>query len=156
MRKFNVFIDGSCLDVTNKEKAIGGWGYLITDSNFEIIEKDYGKLRKGDQNSSRAELEALYQALLKMKSYKGNCKFQIYSDYNTLVDSVNGFSKRMANRDIWDMIEPICLNLAGKFRIEHITSHQERNGNQLIEMNYQVDRLAFAGANSLTKLPVAI
>ena len=156
MRKLNVFIDGSCLDVTNREKAIGGWGYIITDNQFNELHRDFGKLREGNQDSTRAELEALYRVLLKMKTFKGNCKFHIYSDYDTLVDSVNGFSKRMANRDLWDMIEPLCLELAGNFKIEHMPSHQERNGDKIIDFNFKVDRLAFAGANSLTKTPVAI
>jgi ribonuclease HI len=156
MRKLNVFIDGSCLDVTKKDKAVGGWGYIITDNKFNELHRDFGKLREGDQNSQRAELEALYRALLKMKTFKGNCKFDIYSDCETLVDGVNGFCKRMANRDIWNMIEPLCLELAGNFKIYYTPSHQERNGDKIIDYNFKVDRLAFAGANSLTKTPVAI
>ena len=54
------------------------------------------------------------------------------------------------------MIEPLCLELAGNFKIDHIISHQERTGDKLIDYNFKVDRLAFAGANSLTKTPVAI
>lgn len=156
MRKLNVFIDGSCKDVKNKERAIGGWAYKICDSEFEVLKEDNGKIREGDQNSTRAELEALYQALLKMKTFKGNTKFHIYTDYETMVDSLNGFSERKANRDLWDMIEPLCLELAGSFRISHVLSHQKRNGDILRQLNYEVDKLAKAGANSLTKVPVKI
>lgn len=155
MRKLNVFIDGSCLDVKNKEKARGGWSYIITDEQFNILREDNGKIRVGDQNSTRAELEALYQALLKMKTFKGNCKFHIYTDYESMVDSLNGFAKREANRDYWDLIEPICLKLAGHFRISHVLGHQV-NGDKLSDLNNKVDRHAKAGANSLTKAPVRI
>ena len=156
MRKLNVFIDGSCKDVKNKENAKGGWAYTITDSNFNILREDNGKIREGVQDSTRAELEALYQALLKMKTFKGNVKFHIYTDYESLVDSLNGFAERRANRDYWDLIEPLCLKLAGHFRISHILSHQKRNGDKLIEFNNRVDKSARAGANCLTKAPVKI
>jgi ribonuclease HI len=156
MKKLNVFIDGSCKDIKNKERAVGGWSYVITDSNYNILAEEYGKLRQGEQNSVRAELEALYQALLKMKSFKGNCKFHIYTDYESMVDSLNGFAERKANRDYWNHIEPLCNRLAGHFRISHIKAHQERNGDKLIEFNYMADKLAKAGANSLTKAPVKV
>lgn len=156
MRKLNVFIDGSCKDIKDKEKAKGGWAYTITDSNFNILREDNGKIREGAQDSVRAELEALYQALLKMSTFKGNCKFHIYTDYESLVDSLNGFAERRANRDYWDLIEPLCLRLAGHFRISHIYGHQKRNGDKLIEFNFRVDKNAKAGANCLTKVPVKI
>lgn len=156
-RKINIFIDGSCRNVKNKELAVGGWGYIITDSKFNIIEKEYGKLREGNQDSTRAELEALYQALLKVITYK-NCKFHIYTDYEATVDCLTGFAERKANRDFWDLIEPLCLKLAGNYRVSHLISHY-KNPEQdkiLSGLNYKADRLAKAGSNSLTKAPVAI
>jgi ribonuclease HI len=156
MRKMLVFIDGSCRDIKNKENAIGGWSYIITDINFNIIAEDYGKLREGEQNSVRAELEALYQALLKMKTFKGNCKFHIYTDYESMVDSLNGFAERRVYREYWDSIEPICLKMAGHFRISHIKGHQKKTGDKYIEFNHKADKNAKAGANSLTKAPVRI
>lgn len=156
MRKMLVFIDGSCKDVKNKENAIGGWSYLITDEQFNVITQDYGKLREGEQNSVRAELEALLQALIKMKTFKGNYKFHIYTDYESMVDSLNGFAERRANREYWNSIEPICRKLAGHFRISHIQGHQKRTGDKHIELNHMADKLAKAGANSLTKAPVRV
>jgi ribonuclease HI len=155
MKKLNVFIDGACKDVKNKEKAIGGWGYIITDEYFNVIKQDNGKIREGIQDSNRAELEGLYQALLKMKTFKGNNKFHIYTDCESIADSLNGYSERRANRDYWDNIEPICKRLAGHFRISHIVSHQVNdNDDKFIEYNNKVDKLARIGANSLTKAPV--
>lgn len=154
MRKFNVFIDGSCLDIRNKEKARGGWGYIITDENFSEIKSDFGKIRKGTQNSIRAELEALCQALKKIKTFKGNCKFNIYCDYKCIYDSLEGFCERKANRDYWDEIELLCEQLRGKFRIFHIKGHQYSNDDIKFACNNKVDKLAKSGANSLTKVPV--
>lgn len=158
MRKFNVFIDGSCKDVKNKEKAIGGWAYVITDEHFNVLTEEYGKIRIGDQNSTRAELEALYQALLKMRTYRGNCKFHIYTDYESMVDSLNGFAERRANRDYWDLIEPICLRLAGHYRISHVYSHHKNKSEdkKIRDLNDKADKLAKVGANSLTIAPVKI
>lgn len=154
MRKFNVFIDGSCLEVRDKERARGGWGYLITDDNFSEVKYDFGKIREGMQNSTRAELEALCQALRKMKTFKGNCKFTIYCDYKCVYDSLEGFSERKANRDYWDEIESLCEELRGKFRIFHIKGHQDSKKDLKFLYNNKVNKLAKSGANSLTKVPV--
>ena len=155
MKKYNVFIDGSCKGVKDKEIAVGGWAYIITDEQFNIIKEDYGKLREGDQNSTRAELEALYQALLKMKGFKGNAKFTIYCDCESVVENLNGLAERKSNRDMWDKIEPLCRKLAGNFRVYHINSHQKNTGdNKLIEFNHKVDKKAGVGANSLILAPV--
>ena len=157
MRKLNVFIDGSCINSTDKEKAIGGWSYIITDEHFNIINQDFGKLRIGNQDSVRAELEALNQALIHMKTIK-DCKFHIYADYKCIVDSIKGFSKRIANREFWDSIEPLCIRLAGTFDISHIHSHDKnpKEDKILRDLNKEADMLARAGANSLVKVPVAV
>ena len=70
MKKYNVYTDGACRNVTEPEKAIGGWAYCIaSEDNKKIRHEDNGKLRKGVQNSARAELEALYQVLLKISRF---------------------------------------------------------------------------------------
>lgn len=153
MKRLNVFIDGSCKDIRNKDKSIGGWGYIITDDKFNIIKQDHGKIRAGKQNSNRAELEALYQALLKMKTFKGNCKFHIYSDFECLVESITGHSERKANRDYWDDIELLCSSLAGHFRISHVLAHKSSDEDNLFRLNNEVDKLAKIGANSLMHVP---
>lgn len=157
MKRLNVFIDGSCINSTDKEKAIGGWSYIITDEHFNIIHQDFGKLRIGNQDSVRGELEALYQSLLHMVKFK-DCKFHIYADYQCIVDSINGFSKRIANREFWNSIEPLCIKLAGTFDISHIHSHNKNQKEDKIlrDLNKEADILARAGANSLIKVPVAV
>lgn len=155
MRKLKVFTDGACKNVKNKDKAIGGWAYVITSENFKIETKALGKLRNGRQNSARAELEALYQALLKMKTYKSNVKFDIYCDCVSVVENIKGTAERKANRDLWEKIEPLCLKLAGRFRIHSVKSHQNNpNATKEEEMNNVADKLAQIGANSLLLAPI--
>lgn len=149
MRKLKIFIDGSCANVFNKEKAIGGWGFIITNESLNIIHKDYGKLRPGNQNSTRAELEALNKSLIAIKKYSRKNKFDIYCDNETVVNGVNGFNQRKANRDIWEDIEPLCILLSDRVKIHHIKGHKDYCALNL--MHNKVDELAKAGANSLLK-----
>ena len=153
MKKLKVFIDGACSNVLDKERAKGGWAYIITDDNFNILKQDYGKLRTGRQNSQRSEMEAFYMALQAMKAFNNKTKFDVYCDYDALVDAVNGFSKRRCDRDIWDMIEPLCISLAGQMKMHHIKGHEESVQNKLNEFNNKADGLAKAGINSLLKVP---
>ena len=48
MRKIKVYIDGSCKNNKNKEKAIGGWGYIFVDEedNINNLSKILNKLNK--------------------------------------------------------------------------------------------------------------
>lgn len=154
MRKVKVFIDGACKNVKDKDKAIGGWSYIMTDDKYNIEKQNFGKLREGVQNSTRAELEALYQALLKMKGSKSNVKFDIYCDCESVVENVIGTAERKANRDLWDKIEPLCLKLAGRFRIHNVKAHVTEPKTKEEELNKIADKLAQTGANSLILAPV--
>lgn len=152
-KRYNVFVDGCCLRVQDKSTSIGGWGYLVTDENNKVIHESYGKLRSGDQNSTRAELEALYQALLYMTEHKRNSEFHIYSDYQAMIDCIAGSSKRASNRDLWDNIEPLFSKLVGKVSMSHVSSHVS-NGTIENDLNNQCDKLARTGANSLLIAPL--
>ena len=154
MRKIKVFIDGACKNVKDKNKAIGGWSYVITDDKYNIEKQKCGKLRKGIQNSTRAELEALYQALLKIKEKKSNVKFDIYCDCKSVVENIIGTAERKANRDMWEKIEPLCLKLAGRFRIHNVKAHKKNELTKEEEFNKIADKLAQIGANSLMFAPV--
>lgn len=152
MGKYNVFIDGACQEI-RPNTHVGGWSFIITDSNFNIIKESYGKLRNGVQNSQRAELEALYQAILYMNENPN--EYHIYSDYEVIVEGLNGYAKRKSNRDLWDKIEPLCLNMLGKINIEHIYSHQKnKKDDKAVMMNAKADKLARMGVNSLIIAPV--
>lgn len=148
---YRVFIDGSC-PKNGLESSIGGWAYIITDEDSNIIAEDFGKLREGNQHSTRAELESLYRALLKIQEIGG--EFTIYTDYEAIALMLDGRSNRNANRDMWEQIEPILRNMYGKIQVEHIYSHQE--GNEINAFNNKVDSLAKQGARSLLIGPVEI
>ena len=149
---YQVFIDGSC-PKNGLEASVGGWAYIIKDESGSTVKQSFGKLRVGPQNSKRAELESLYLALLAMKEMGGT--YEIITDYKVIVDLVEGFGARKANRDMWDQIEPIMLSMAGSIKITHINAHVEsddiRNTN-----NNVVDKLARQGANSLLIAPVPV
>lgn len=147
-----IFIDGS---FTKNKGATGGWGYIIIDENENILAQDYGKLRIGQQCSTRAELESLYRALLYIKNnYKDkNYNYEIITDYKTLVELVLGLGTRTANRDIWEDIEPIFQDFVGHISISHVNSHTN-NTDILSKYNNLVDKLAKQGANSLLIAPI--
>lgn len=149
---YKVFVDGSC-PKNGLEGAIGGWGYILTDSDFNIVAEEYGKLRRGQQSSTRAELEALYRSLLLISKMKDDMEFEIITDYKTLVELITGLGTRSANRDIWDLIEPIMISMVGRISVSHINSHTGNEDN-LSKLNSMVDRLAKQGANSLLIAPV--
>lgn len=146
MEHLDIYIDGSKLDLPNHSP--GGYAYLAI-KNGEIIKEGFGLVVRDKITSARAELEALYQSLLWISEYIKEHKdtmFHIYSDYLTIVKCLSGESKRMKNRDIWDDIEPLCLELLGHIDIQHVKAHADD------EFNKRCDKLAKQGANSLIKV----
>lgn len=150
MKQYNVFVDGSYI----KTSAVGGWSFIICDKDFNIIHKDFGKIRNGVQNSIRAELEAVNMCLNHIKTLNKKSKFTIYCDYKNLVEAVNGFSQRKTNRDIWDMIEKSCGELNGRIKMVHILGHGKNKNPIYNDLNKIADKYARAGVNSLLKTPV--
>lgn len=147
---YKIFIDGSCWN-NGLPNCIGGWSYMLVDENYNIVAEDYGKLRSGIQSSSRAELESLYRALLKIEEL--DISVEIVTDYKTLVDLITGDGTRTANRDLWDQIEPLMLDLVGKVSITHVGSHK-KDDSKTTKFNNIVDKLAQKGAKSLLIAPI--
>lgn len=146
MEHIDIYIDGSKLDLPNHSP--GGYAFLAIKEK-EIIAEKFGMVIREKITSARAELEALYQSLLWISEYikeHKDCMFHIYSDYLTIVNCMNGTSKRMKNRDLWDDIEPLCLNLLGHLDVQHVKAHADD------EYNKRCDKLAKQGANSLVKV----
>ena len=102
----------------------------------------------------RAELEALYQVLLRISKFKSNTKFDLYIDNSSVIEGITGIAERKANRDLWDKIEPIFLKLAGRIHIHKIEAHKSGELNEYEIKNKYVDKLAQIGANSLILAPV--
>lgn len=147
---YQVFIDGSC-PKNGLEGSVGGWAYIIINECGAIVRQSFGKLRDGQQNCTRAELESLYQALVEMRNMDG--EFEIITDYKVIAELVEGLGVRNANRDLWNQIEPIMLSMAGRISINHVSSHV--NSDEIIYLlNNAVDKLARQGAHSLLIAPV--
>jgi ribonuclease HI len=157
MRNLDVHTDGSCLN-NGKPSAKGGWCFIIAKGGKkESIKIEYGKLRAGNQTNNRAELEAIYQALLWIDEFDdGDTSYTIYSDSRLVVEGIDGSSARNANRDIWSSIEAICDKYTGRINIQHIDSHNTDSDEPMYFYNRMADKLARKGANSLLISPVMV
>ena len=133
-----IFIDGACKN-NGQDNAQAGWGIVVYDDQNRIIHQDSGKVQ-GKQTNNRAELTALLEAVKVIRNQKPE-KAGIVSDSSILVDGVTGKAKRKANRDIWEQIEAIFVELRGVVDI-HVM-HVDR------EENKEADELASQAANSL-------
>ena len=149
-----LFVDGAC-KITEDNYVSLGWGYIITDEKFNIIEEKYGKPRKGTKNSIQCELESLYQGLKKVYNSYSNKPCIIYSDNKSIISAIQGFSRRSSNRKYWIGIEELFNKMIGNITINHVKSHQAGD-DPIIDLNRKVDRLASIGANSLIVSPVEI
>lgn len=148
--RYNVYIDGSCLNI-GSENSTGGWAFVVVDNKTDvIIEEQFGKIESGINNSIKAELESLYQALLWIKKNKHKKdNFHIVTDHEVIVGSMEGECKRAGSRGYWNIIEPVCLELVGHISISHIKSHVNEDVNRDNIYNNICDKLAKKGANSL-------
>lgn len=154
MNHADIFADGSCLD-NGKPSAKGGWSVVITPpESTEILAMNMGKLRRGKQTNNRAELEAMYQALLWIEcTGDENTFYTIYSDSATVVDGMSGIAGRNANRDLWENVEEISERLIGRFTVESIEGHLSDSALPRHKNNCQADKLAKQAANSLLLAP---
>lgn len=152
---YYLFIDGA--HKIFEDSSSLGWGYVITDSNFNILEEEYGKPRKSANTSIQCELEALYQGLKRVyeSSKYVDKSICIYTDNESIYDGIKGFSRRSSNREYWIGIENLFKKMIGRLNINHVKSHQPGENN-IIKLNRRVDRLANIGANSLLIGPVEI
>lgn len=151
MEKFdkNIYIDGSCLNIGTKD-SMSGWSFIVVDNKQDkITEEQFGKIEKGVTNSAKAELEALYQALKWIKQNNTKEKYMIYTDHEVIVGSLEGECRRNGSRGYWEVIEPLCAELVGKFSICHVKSHIYDSEDRNHKYNNYADKLAKKGANSL-------
>ena len=148
-----IFCDGSVGNLSSDVKT-GGWAYAICNSKFEVIHCDFGKPRGEITNSSKAEIEACYQALLYASKMHKNCKFTLYCDSQVLTRSLQGAGKRKSCRELWDLIEPLIEeNFIGRLNPVHMNSHTGAN-TAIAKLNGLVDRLAKNGMDNLLVQPV--
>lgn len=157
MAQFDLHTDGSCIKNGTPE-AEGGWAFAVTlPSSTEVWNgiEFFGKIREGNQNNNRAELEGVLRALIWLQEHiQPDDHYTIWCDSELTVDGISGKIGRNANRDLWDPIERICKSLRGKISIQHIGSHETESSDPRHIMNNHVDRLARQAARSLVLAPV--
>jgi len=155
---YSIYCDGACFN-NGQPDAKGGWGFIIVNEKNDILIKKSGKLRKGTQTNNRAELEALFQALLYIfKNKEDDTFYNIYSDSEMVVKGVIGESNRNTNLDIWKGVEHILIDesIRSIINIEHVKAHQKKDDFSAIN-NDIADKLAKKGArNLLVQEPVTM
>ena len=132
-----ICIDGACPG-NGTENARAGWGIAVYQDK-ELVCQDSGKV-PGQQTNNRAELKALHRALTYIDNERPESA-EILSDSQLLVNGVLGKSKRQANRDIWEQIEELFVDLREDVALS--IRHVPR------EENKCADRLASQAAESL-------
>ena len=137
MSGIRIYLDGACPRNGN-EDAEAGWG-IVCYENGRYSFKKSGKV-PGKQTNNRAELQGLLEALKEVRRLKPE-SVEFLSDSGILVDGVMGRAKRRANRDIWEQIEALFVELREDvaMSIRHVPR----------EENKEADHLATQAANSL-------
>jgi len=130
-----IYTDGSCIN-NGKPEASAGWSVVIEG---DVNEELYGKLPGDVQTNNRAELFAVQKALEWVKDHPG-VEATICSDSKLAIDGMIGRSSRKANRDIWQEIEKLAVEVRHRIKdVQHVPR----------EKNKRADELAKLAANAL-------
>jgi len=137
-KKVDIYIDGSCLG-NGKPGAAAGWSFLVVDDGKKTVR--YGKLPGELQTNNRAELYALYMALRFVRNMRDeSIKVRLLMDSKLIYDGLVGAASRKANRDLWDLVEALCVEVGVNIEsVEHIPR----------EENKLADKYARKGAQAL-------
>jgi ribonuclease HI len=149
--EIKVFTDGSC----NMKQKKCGYGIYFPDKQIKDISE---KFTNKPLTNQRAELYAIYMALLKTTKIKAN-KIKIYSDsmysINCATNWINKWKtngwltankKPVKNLDIIKPIDDIITKYKGKIEFIHVPSHT-KGKDELSIGNDKADKLAVAGSN---------
>jgi ribonuclease HI len=150
-----VFTDGSCTK-NGKIDAMAGVGIYFPNKEFDDISESFTQTPITNQ---RAELYAIYKALLIVTENSTFNKLIIYSDSLYSIKCVTEWIKKwetnnwmgtarkpILNQDIIKLINNILKKYEGKVIFKHVRSH---TGEYTIEAIYndRVDKLACDGCN---------
>jgi len=143
------FTDGAC----DPNPGVGGWGYLIIDTQDDAREYKYGGVRQATNN--RMELTAVAEAL----EGAWDDEITIITDSQLIVKTftqwINGWKRRgwrkfdggeIKNLDLVQRIHRAQLEMTVTF--QWIRGHSGKSGNE------QADRLAALGRRELLMLKV--
>lgn len=154
-----VFTDGACLDQGKPEKRRGGWGVVYNGVDPGLSGSLEGTVGGVEQTSNRAELRAVI-AFLQMRVWEagGANKFVIATDSEYVVegicDRLDRWMKRgwktsagtpVANRDLWEVLKRE-IDSAENVGVKTLFWRIPR------EFNERADRLAKAGADSVSRI----
>lgn len=148
-----IFTDGSCIN-NGYPNASAGWAFIVFNESEQKVGSYTGKIRKGAQNSSRAELEAFCQAVKYLSEQDSSEPCTIYIDSERTIDFLNGKSTRNANKDIWKDIEKytkeiVNRDIIGPDSVIKCDAHDDNDKNFIAIGNNATDKLANISANSL-------
>lgn len=158
-KRFDIYTDGSCSG-NGRPDAEGGWAFVMTpEYSQEIVvgSESMGKVRTNMiQNSNRAELEAVCQALEWLDRHiQPHCRYTVFCDSTLIVNGVTGKGSRSSNRDLWEPIEELCRKHRKQLEFENVSAHEEESTDIRCIMNNYVDVLARQAARSLLTIPVS-
>lgn len=149
----DIFTDGSYKKTQNGAKC--GYGIYFPNKEFPNISRPF---KRGKKTNQRAELFAIYTALVIINKAKTNKKINIYSDSEYAIKSlVFWASKWEKNKwltskgypvDNQDIIKPLYYlykRMKSQISLYHVISHTNKN-DYLSNGNMEADKLAKKGA----------
>jgi ribonuclease HI len=156
MSVIEVFTDGSCIKRKNGVRGIFcGYGIYFPNGELPNISRIF---RHVPLTNQRAELYAIYVALVLIKKNLQFDKINIYSDSMYSINSITVWAKAweknnwktsqdepVKNQDIIKPLYNIYLKLKDKITFQHISSHTGKQ--DYISMgNEMADKLATEGS----------
>lgn len=128
---YSIYTDGSCIG----NPGPGGWAYLLLNSGLKEVHFASGG--ETSTTNNRMEMLALIKALEYLDSQRSkynSAEFNIFSDSNLLVQTINSGWKKKANLDLWLQIDQLLPKF--NFKMYWVKAHH------LNIYNNRVDQLA--------------
>lgn len=123
--KIQIYTDGSCIG----NPGPGGWAFVILDQDEEILHQASGSSL--DTTNNRMEMQAIIEALKYVHKNHSSATFELHSDSNLLVQSINLGWKRKANLDLWMDMDKALANVKVKFK--WVKAHHQNAFNNLCD-----------------------
>lgn len=155
LTSIDVYTDGSCKQT--KQGSACGYGIYFPDKQLKNVAAPY---TKGELTNNRAELHAIYQAIIRIiKNYTFDL-INIYTDSDYSQKSLTLWidrwkkndwrksnNKPVENQDIIKKIDKYLQKYSGKINIQWVKAHTGQQDN-----NSKADKLANKGSELYKKL----
>lgn len=116
MGKIKIYTDGSCDINVRGNDNIGGFAFIILDSNNSIINEGQGNYRNSTNN--RMEIMAVIEAIKNLPvEYES---VEIFSDSQYVVNTIMKNWKKKANIDLWNILCPLIND---KIKLSWVKGH---------------------------------